>query len=266
VTTRVWRGAVLSDPHGDLVALTRVVSDMEVRGPFDEVLLGGDLAQGGPQPAETIDFIRAKGWASVRGNSDDLLIRLADGMSWEEAFGYGSHTHPPPRPEQVTRAQWSVEQLGPDRIAYLRSLPMFIRRGPYQFGSLVLVHATPWSTEDVILPDADEALGLRAVQEADAGLLLYGHIHTQYLRHVDDATLMSLGAVGGSNDGDPRPAYVIVTIGENVTVEPRRVEWPKEERVRAYDQARIDRSFVRADPGPLPVRCEANTPATIWPR
>jgi len=64
------RVALLSDSHGDHVALAKVIADLEKATSVDEVLLGGDLAQGGPQPVETIDEIRNRRWRSVRGNSD----------------------------------------------------------------------------------------------------------------------------------------------------------------------------------------------------
>jgi predicted phosphodiesterase len=209
------RIAFVSDPHGDLEALECVIEDIEINGPFDEVLLGGDLAQGGPQPAQTIDRIRELGWPSVRGNSDDFLVGLAGGVLTEDV------------PDSVrTRGEWSVEQLGSERIAYLRALPMAIERGPFPIGRVVLVHATPWSTEDVVLPDADDATAHRMISEARAGLLAYGHIHTPYQRRVGVALLMSVGAVHGSNDADPRPAYSIVELGEVTSVRVVRVDCP----------------------------------------
>lgn len=260
-----WRIAVLSDPHGDLVALQKVLSDLEALEPVDEVLVGGDLAQGGAQPAEVIDLIRERGWPAVRGNGDDLLVRLADGATPEEALRPGAATHGAVPESLIPHALWSVDRLGSERIDYLRALPLSIVRGPFDFGSVVLVHATPWSTEDVVLPDADEGVAQRMVREAGARLLVYGHIHTQYVRRVGDATLMSVGAINGSNDADPRPAYVIVQIGETVSVEPRRVDWPLEERLDAYAAAGVERRFSRDAPGPFPIRCQPGVAMTVWP-
>lgn len=261
-----WRIAILSDPHGDLIALQNVMSDLDtLEAPIDEVLLGGDLAQGGAQPAEVVDLIRERGWSAVRGNADDLLVRLADGATPEEALQPGAATHPTVPNSLVPDALRAVDRLGSERIDYLRNLPLSIVRGPFAFGSVVLVHATPWSTEDVVLPDADEDLANRMVSEAGARLLVYGHIHTQYIRRVGDATLMSVGAINGSNDADPRPAYAIVELGETMTVEPRRVDWPLEERRAAYAAAGVDRRFSRDAPGPFPVRCQAGIAITVWP-
>src|SRR5919204_505010 len=58
------RLAVVSDVHGNLAALRAVVDDLRAR-PVDEVLLGGDLVQGGRQPAETPDLIAQPGWAGA---------------------------------------------------------------------------------------------------------------------------------------------------------------------------------------------------------
>lgn len=266
VSRRPRRIAVVSDPHGDLIAFQKVVADLEaLEPPVDEVIVGGDLAQGGAQPAEVVDLIRERGWPAVRGNADDLLVRLADGATPEEALQPGAATHGALPESLVPDALRAVDLLGPERIEYLRNLPLSIVRGPFASGSVVLVHATPWSTEDVVLPDADEELAQRMVSKAGERLLVYGHIHTQYVRRVGDSTLMSVGAINSSNDADPRPAYAIVTLGEGITVEPRRVDWPPKERLAAYAAAGVERRFSRDALGPFPVRCQAGVEVTVWP-
>lgn len=259
------RIAFLSDPHGDLVAFDRVVADLERAGPVDEVLVGGDLAQGGAQPAGVVDEIRERGWPSVRGNGDDLLVRIADGAPAAEVLRDAEAAHGPLPDSMASHAEWSVGRLGHERIEYLRSLPRSLVRGPYAWGSVVLVHATPWSTEDVVLPDADDEVAERMLREARARLLAYGHIHTPYQRRVADGVLMSVGAVSGSNDADARPAYTIVDLGDAITVEVRRVAWPERERLAAYESAGVDRRFSRHMPGPFPVRSHPAGPVTVWP-
>ena len=262
-----WRIAFISDPHGDLVALNKVVSDLKSAGPVDEVLIGGDLAQGGAQPAEVVDEIRSRGWPSVRGNGDDLLVRVAGGSPPHELF---SKAHGGKVPERVASlASRSVRLLGTERIDYLRSLPISLERGPFPFGKLLLVHATPWSTEEVVLPDADSEMAARMVREARARLLVYGHIHTPYQRRVGDAVLMSIGAVSGSNDADPRPAYTIVTLGTTIVAEVRRVDWPPAQRLADYTAAGIELSEERRSslerPGPFPVRSRPGSAVRLWP-
>ena len=51
------RLAVVSDIHGNLAALEAVLADLEQARP-DAVVLGGDLALGGPHPVEVVDRLR----------------------------------------------------------------------------------------------------------------------------------------------------------------------------------------------------------------
>jgi 3',5'-cyclic AMP phosphodiesterase CpdA len=141
------RVAVISDPHGDLVALRAVIAELESRVP-DEVVVAGDLAQGGPQPAETLDELRGKGWSMVRGNADNFLVNAA--LEVEPAL--------PATDAQLARAAWAVAQLGPERIEFLSTLPIQVDRDWTPNGGFAVVHATPSSTEDVVLPDAGEEL------------------------------------------------------------------------------------------------------------
>ncbi len=253
------RLALISDPHGDLVALLAVISDIERQTGLDEVLVGGDIAQGGPQPAEVVDEIQRRGWQCVRGNSDDFLVQTADGSLPTSGL-----------PEALTTGGiWSCGRLGSGRIEYLRSLPIAIRRNVSGIGRLVLVHATPWSNEDVVLPDAESEIAQRMVNESEARVLAYGHIHTPYQRRVGDSVLLSVGAIAGSNDTDPRPAYTILDLGSTVAVEVRRVDCPKGPRLKAYERSGLTLSDQRRaslfQPGVLSVRSRPGTVITMWP-
>jgi predicted phosphodiesterase len=253
------RIAILSDTHGDLVCLRAVIADLERQDGIDEVLLAGDLAQGGPQPAEVVDEIRGRGWRSARGNSDDLLVRIACG----EALGDDVPA------AVVAHGEWSAERLGAERIDHLASLPFALEVADLACGRLLVVHSTPWSNEEVVLPDAAEQVVLRVIEAAGARLVASGHIHTPYQRRLGDAVLLSAGAVTGSNDADPRPAYTIVDAGDAITVEVRRVECPAAGRLAAYERAGLELSDERrarlAAPGPFPVRSRPGVPVRLWP-
>src|SRR5438874_1967609 len=108
----VVRIAILSDVHGNLAALEAVSADIEAQRP-ELVLHGGDLAFGGPRPAECVDLVRERGWAGIRGNTDD-------------GIGGG-------RVALVRRiffapvARWARERLGPERVRWLMELPLEVR-------------------------------------------------------------------------------------------------------------------------------------------
>src|SRR5581483_10594931 len=145
---------------------------------------------------------------------------------------------------------------------YLRALPLSISRTVGNW-RLRLVHATPWSIHDVVLPDAPDERADRMSAEGDADLLLYGHIHTPYTRVCATGMIASVGAVNGSNDQDPRPAYVVLTVASDISMELRRVDWEPSQRLEAYRQAGIDEEHGRNKPGPLPIRWEAGHVVTV---
>jgi hypothetical protein len=101
---------------------------------------------------------------------------------------------------------------------------------------MALVHATPWSITEMILPDAPEDVARKMLREARAGVVAYGHVHTAYHRHVNEGMLVSVGGVSWSNDRDPRPAYSILTTGREVSVEARRVSYDADAELVAVDR------------------------------
>ena len=66
------RIAVVSDIHGNRTAFEAVLADLRQSSP-DLILHGGDLANGGANPAEVVDRIRDLGWQGVIGNTDEIL-------------------------------------------------------------------------------------------------------------------------------------------------------------------------------------------------
>ena len=72
--------AVLADIHANLAALQRVVEDIDAWRP-DVVVVGGDVVNRGPQPAECLAFVlerqRTHGWRTVLGNHEEYVIQQA---------------------------------------------------------------------------------------------------------------------------------------------------------------------------------------------
>src|SRR4249919_3845264 len=99
------RTALVSDIHGNAVALAALFEDLDGQR-VDQVVCLGDVAQGGAQPAEVIDAVQARGWPVVMGNSDAFLL---DPDAGEE----------PLTPRLLEMREWSVSQLGPDRLEFI---------------------------------------------------------------------------------------------------------------------------------------------------
>ncbi len=67
------RIALISDIHGNFVALQTVLADIEHEH-IDQIVCLGDVTADGPQPVETIRRIQDLGCPVVRGNTDEWFF------------------------------------------------------------------------------------------------------------------------------------------------------------------------------------------------
>jgi predicted phosphodiesterase len=67
------RTALVSDIHGNTVALDAALADLKAH-PVDQVVCLGDAIQGGPQPAGVVARLRELGWPVIMGNADAWLL------------------------------------------------------------------------------------------------------------------------------------------------------------------------------------------------
>jgi len=180
--------AVISDIHGNLWALEAVLRELDRMHP-SRVVVGGDLALGGPKPAECVALFRRRGYPAIRGNTDEWLTkapaRITDPISWCSA------------------------QLSEEDRRFLAELP-FLWRHQDQAGALVVIHATPWSISDVVSVDAAEPLVARVFTETKASAVVYAHIHHAYVREFHGKILANSGSVGLPFDGDQRAAFIVM--------------------------------------------------------
>ena len=212
------RIAIVSDIHGNLSAFEAVLSDLREASP-DLIFHGGDLADGGSGPVEIVDRIRDLGWPGVVGNTDQMLFQP------ESLAGFAQQT--PQLRNMFDRiedmASFTCAQLGDERIAWLRTLPLV-----QEHEEVTLVHASPadpWrapspSSSDEELQSIYGTLGSKAI--------VYGHIHQPYIRQVAGMIVANSGSVGLPYDGDPRASYLLL---DDITPTVRRVTYDIEREV-----------------------------------
>lgn len=212
------RIAVLSDIHGFSIALERVLADLDAHGPFDEIVVAGDLCEVGPDPAGVLATLQARELTVLMGNTDDDIVSAA-------RFRDGSES-----------VDFAIEQIGSDGVTYLAGLP-FSRRisppgGESPASDLLIVHANPRNLLDRFDPASSDR-ELREVKgDVEAGAIAFGHIHICYTRQLDDTLLVDVSAVGNPKDGDLRCKYGILTWDQATaawSAEIRKLDYPLEE-------------------------------------
>jgi predicted phosphodiesterase len=210
------RVALLSDIHGNLIALEAVLADMRSQGSFDQVVVAGDLVWAGPRPAEVVDAVQALNTTVIQGNTDAFFLRVAGDIpadKREDRF--------------LTHLEWMQTKLGPARTAYLAGLPFSNRIEPAPDQALLVVHANPRDQERAILPRMSQAqLDDLLVGTGDWAALAFGHLHVSYTLRWRERTLVDVASVGLPMDGDRRAAYAILTYdGGCWLAEHRRVHY-----------------------------------------
>ena len=188
------RIAIISDIHGNLTALERVLSDISERG-ITRIFCLGDMVGKGPRPAKCTDRVFQVSEAIVKGNWDHLATTWAN-----RAF-----------------MQWHREKLGQARIERLFALPVYLEFR--MSGRLVrLCHASPHDLFFRVFQhtDAHEKMRLFAptpTWDAQADVLGYGDIHGAYIEHFQGEhkgkTIFNAGSVGNPLE-IPQSCYAIL--------------------------------------------------------
>lgn len=188
------RIAILSDIHGNLTALERVLSDVAERG-ITRLFCLGDLVGKGPRPAACTDRILDVCEAVVKGNWDHLATTWAD-----RDF-----------------MRWHREALGQERIGRLFALPTYLEFR--MSGRLVrLCHASPHDLFHRVFQhtEAHEKMRLFAptpTWDEEADVLGYGDIHGAYIEHFQEdhkgKVIFNAGSVGNPLE-IPQACYAIL--------------------------------------------------------
>ncbi len=215
------RIAVLSDVHGNLIALEAVLKQIKKDRP-DAVLVAGDLVMNGPDPNGTVDALRAleaDGALIVSGNTD---IAVGD-------FDYGA-AYPQYQdgvPDTITvAAEWAHDELGDDQLEWLRRLPAERRMRAADDTLVLVVHASPGSQTRGFDQSLDANIVFERAAATDARIICVGHTHVPEVRDLGWKLIVNDGSAGYVFDGDPTASWAMVTVADGqASAEIRRTDF-----------------------------------------
>ena len=202
------RYAIIADIHANLAAFKAVLDHIERRGGVEEIWCLGDIVGYGPDPCQCIELLRQYKHVCVAGNHDWAVIGKA-------AFSKFN-------PDAAIACRWTAQQLSPEDIEYLESLPEVIQKEDF-----TLVHGSPRQPIWEYLTSVSSAKENFAYFQSQ--FCLIGHSHVPMVFKYDETGTCSFsqftpnvglalgksrliinpGGVGQPRDGDPRASYAI---------------------------------------------------------
>jgi putative phosphoesterase len=200
---------VLSDVHGNAVALAAVLDQLEEAVP-DLVVFGGDLTWG-PLPQETLALVDAMATPTmfVRGNADRAL------------------SEPPTTP----RSTWMLGIHTDEQRARLAAFPKTVSLSVERLGPVRICHGSPRSDEELITFETPEPRMRALMEGVDERVLVSAHTHLQFDREVAGIRSVNAGSVGMPYVDGPPGAYWAL-LGPDVEL--RRTDYDLDEAARRY--------------------------------
>jgi hypothetical protein len=213
VGDNAMRLAVLSDIHGNLIALEAVLADLEALGGVNQMWVLGDLAAFGPRPAECVRRVKAladaasegekKGtFHALRGNTDRYLVTGARPKSVpvEKAEDLAAFVMETTSRDQALN--WGAAQLGFEEYDFLRKLEGECDLRAEGYGYVIGYHGTPGSDEGMLTPQTSEEEAADALLDREGRLGIGGHIHRQMDRtlSIGGWRAINVGSIGMSFD------------------------------------------------------------------
>jgi predicted phosphodiesterase len=177
------RVALISDIHGNEIALDSVLADIARRG-ADRIVCLGDTATLGPRPTEVLARLRDMGCTCILGNHDAFMVDPQLIHTYTEA------------PIVVDAVEWCRAQLSAADLSFISTFVPTVEIALPGDSRLFLFHGTPRSHMEDILSTtpADELDEMLAGKSAT--VMAGGHTHIQMLRQHKGILLVNPGSVG----------------------------------------------------------------------
>ena len=228
------RIALLSDIHGNSIALDAVLEDIQQQGGVDAYWILGDLVAIGHDPVGVLERLnQLPGARVIRGNTDRFLVTGGLPVAMEEC-----EANPALWPACVEIAssfawtQGAVTASG--WMEWLAELPLEFRTVLPDGTRVLCVHASPGRDDGLSMHPGTSQEELQSMAaESQADLLCVGHTHWPMDLTVDGVHLLNAGSVSNPFPPDLRASYVMLEANEaGYHVQHRRVPYDREAVVR----------------------------------
>lgn len=168
---------IVSDVHGDAVALRQALALLDAQG-AQQIVCAGDLVSKGSDATGVVRLLQERAIPTVQGNHD--ADACADGFILVYKNARDGIEIP------------YTEALGDEMHLYLSTLP---HRLTFAWAGkrLYMTHASTWDQVTVIDTSSERALFERVAVDADADVVILGHTHLPFLVSIARCLIVNPG-------------------------------------------------------------------------
>jgi putative phosphoesterase len=230
------RLALLSDIHGNPLALEAVLADIQAQGGVDSYWVLGDHAALGYDPVTVLERLHALPDAHfTRGNTDRYLITgERPGPSLQEATSNADLVKK--AVEVASSFAWTQGYVSAAGWwNWLSRLPLELRMTLPDGTRLLGIHAAPGTDDGPgIHPGLSEEELYALLKPAEADLIFVGHTHVPLERSVHGIRVVNLGSVSIPVVPPLHARYALLEAGnDGYQIQRRQVEYDRQAVIEA---------------------------------
>jgi putative phosphoesterase len=227
--------ALIGDIHANLPALKAVLAHARKQG-AEAIWNVGDFVGYNAYPDAVVRLIRRRRVVSISGNHDLKVLKVPSKRHrWTK-------TKPA---KKLLALQWAYDHLSVASRRYLRGLARKLRI-KVEGLRVLLTHGSPDFLEEHLRPNTPGSRLRKLARRAKADVIICGHSHQAFVRHVDGVWFINTGSVGRQGDGNPRACYAIMTIqDQKVQVRHFRLRYDVAAAAAAIRRAHLPEEFAQ---------------------
>ena len=176
------RLAILSDIHGNSIALEAVLSDLR---PFhvDQIVLAGDIVNWGPFSVQVLERTAREGWPVIRGNNEYYLLDYDTPRAPAEWSDRG----------QYPLLLWLHSQLSGHWQNVIAAWPDTLSLRFADAPPLRVIHGSPRDNKESIFPTTPEEMIASMFAGVPETEIVAAHTHIIMDRHVAGRHIVNPG-------------------------------------------------------------------------
>jgi putative phosphoesterase len=203
------RIAILSDIHGNLIALNKVLNFIH-KNKINTIIILGDIITDFPENTNRIlDRIKKYTNYIIKGNREEYIINIDQKLN-----NY----------KQLLPISETYKIITEENYNFIKSLPEQIVIQYSNIFSLRCVHGSPNSITE-ILYENDDAKNKKILKNIDQDILLCGHNHKQWIYEYNNKYIISVGSVGINFNGNQSAQFVVLDYGDKISIELKEIKY-----------------------------------------